>query len=225
MKTALAPVALLAAASAIAAHAGDSVVTAAYLPPLPYNVGSSVGFSIQTGMNTKFGESFLATVSGAFDSLRIGNLYHNLTANALQQALQIRLYDVTDTNGLPTGPSIGGWDVPASQIAGNTFPYSPTFQYSGPIINIIAGRNYAFLLGTEIGVSVDFNSPYSVSAVVPGGYADGVELTDHYRALGADPAANAGTDIPFQVNVILPAPAGVAAFGMLAIAGAARRRR
>lgn len=226
MKTALASAALLAVSTIAARAGGPPTVTAEYLPAAQYNVGMSVGLSFQNGMNTRFGQSFLALVSGAFDSLKIGNLYHNLDVNTLGQALQIRLYDVTDTGGLPSAPPIGGWDVPASTIAGNTYPYSPTFQYTGPIINIIAGRNYAFLIGTAVPASdANGNSPYSVAGVTPGGYADGAVLTDHYRALGIAPSANAGTDIPFQVSVIVPAPAGAAAFGMLAIAGAARRRR
>lgn len=212
--------ALLAAATCAAANAG--AITAEYVPVGTLDVGFSVGFNNGPGFNTKVGQSFLATTSGAFESLRLGDLYHSAAANVLQQALQIRIYDVTDTSGLTTGAPIGGWDVPASEIPADVFPLSPTFQYTGPTISIIAGRQYAFLIGTEVGVNVNFNAPYGLGGKFGNQFAGGSVVTLHSPSF---PGSNSDIDIPFQVTVVVPSTSAVGAFGVFAMAGLARRRR
>lgn len=205
------------AVSVFSAHAG-AAVTAEFLPlPEQYGVGASVGFDAG-GTNTKFGQTFLALTSGALESVVIGNLYHNSVANAAQQALHLDLYDVTDTGGLPAGAPLGGYDTPAASIPTDVFPLSPTLSYSGPTISIIAGRRYAFVVGTEFGVSVDFNAPYSMAGTFLD-YADG-------SAIRADIGPfNEGFDFGFQVNVVIPAPGSLAMVGAFALAGLGRRRR
>ncbi|MBL8747201.1 MAG: hypothetical protein JNK58_12705 [Phycisphaerae bacterium] len=202
----------------VGATAG-AAVTAEFLPPQDqYVVGANVGFDAG-GSNTKFGQGFLAMTSGALDSLQIGILYHNSAANGAMQPLHIAFYDITDsTPGFahPLGPALCEWEVPAASIPADTYPYSPTFTYSGPTVPIIAGRSYAFVLGTAF--SVDFNAPYSVA----GSFA-GYDGGDALRADGAD-GFEQGWDMGFRVDVIVPTPGGLAAFGLIGLALARRRR-
>lgn len=201
---------------------GHAAVTAEFLPPLDnYTVGASVGLDTGNGGNTKFGQGFLAMTEGALESIHIGILYHHSPANGAAQPLHIAVYDITDsTPGVahPLGTALCEWDVPAAEITGDTWPYSPTFTYSGPTVPIIAGRSYAFVLGTAFGVNVGFNSPYSVSGSFAG-YSGG----DALRADGAD-GFEQGWDMGFRVDVIVPTPSGLAAFGLIGLAGARRRR-
>lgn len=206
------------AVSVLSAQAG-AAVTAEFLPA-NYGVGANVGLDVG-GTNTKFGQGFLAMTEGALESIQIGNLYHNSVGNAAMQPLHIALYDITgSTPGFahPLGPALCEWDVAAASIPADTFPLSPTFTYTGPTVSIIAGRSYAFVLGTAVGVNINFNGPYSV-----GGSFDGYSGGDALRADGAD-GFEQGWDLGFRVDVIVPAPGGLAAFGLLGLAGIRRRR-
>lgn len=191
-------------------------VTAEFFPNA-YTVGASIGFAPNAGMNTKFGQSFLALTSGALENIVIGNLYHDSGGNMAQQPLRVDIFDVTDTGGLPTGAALGGWNTPASSIPVDTFPLSPTLSASGPTIPIIAGRQYAFVLGTETGVNVNFNPPYSIGGSFEQ-YASGSAIRVDVGPFNED------FDIGFQVNVVVPGPGTGAMITMLGLAGMRRRR-
>ncbi len=214
-------VASVVAASSFVA-AADAAVTAEFLPALnEYGVGANVGFENQPGANTKFGQGFLAMTSGALENIVVGILYHNSAGNAAMQPLHIALYDITDsTPGFahPLGAPLCEWDVAAASIPTDTYPYSPTFAYSGPNAWIIAGRSYAFVLGTAFGANVNFNGPYSVGGSFAG-YAGG----DALRADGAD-GFEQGWDLGFQVNVVVPTPATFTLAGLAAMTSIRRRR-
>ncbi len=61
-------------------------------------------------------------------------------------------------------------------------------------MSIIAGRSYAFVVGTAVGVNIGFNGPYSV-----GGSFDGYSGGDALRADGAD-GFEQGWDLGFRVD-------------------------
>ncbi|MDX2114755.1 MAG: hypothetical protein SFZ24_03930 [Planctomycetota bacterium] len=204
------------AASSSLAGAGAIEPTAQYFP-VSYNGALLLGLDLN-GTNTSFGQSFLALTSGALHSIQIGEFFHSEAGNVAQQALRINFFDVTDTGGMPAGAPLRSWSVPASEIPLNVL-LSPEFVYTGQPMPIIAGRRYAFSLGTAFGTNVNFNAPYSVGGSFGDPYVDGSGLRIDIGPF------DAGLDVGFRVNVNVPGPGALCTFGLAGAAALRRRRR
>ncbi len=199
--------ALFASGAALAGIAAENSSTA-------FIGGGSIGFAPGGESNTKFGQTFLAEESGKLQSIFVRGFYHNITHNTLQQSLRIDIFAVDAGNGLPFGPSLGGWDTPAADIPeDNTNGY--LFVRGGAPVHIVAGQRYAFILGTAIPAPNEA-TPYSF-AFTDDTYTGGIMVSWHQ---GTGPFPWYTYDLSFEVTVPTP---GAAAF--LALAGLSTLRR
>jgi hypothetical protein len=167
------------------------IITTAFNPG-PSTTRAQVGRLTTRGAE-QHGQTFIPTYSGPLTTINI-QMRKVYSTTDTPEFVIVSLYDTS--SGLPTGSPLASVSRPFADLGSSEALYS--FDFSSASIDLVAGTQYAFLVGTDISGGETGFEPMAVMATADF-YADGTGI----HALGVEYFLQTA-DVIFSVNIFQP---------------------